>query len=79
MPLIREHLAGKTIFVSGGGGSIGSELCRQIAAFEPSLLVIADRSENSLYEFEIELKKRFPSLPLVATVASVNDYMGCGF
>ena len=76
MPLIREHLAGKTIFVSGGGGSIGSELCRQIAAFEPSLLVIADRSENSLYEFEIELKKRFPSLPLVATVASVNDYMG---
>ena len=76
MPLIREHLAGKTIFVSGGGGSIGSELCRQIAAFEPSLLVIADRSENSLYEFEIELKKRFPSLPLVATIASVNDYMG---
>ena len=76
MPLIREHLAGKTIFVSGGGGSIGSELCRQIAAFEPSLLVIADRSENSLYEFEIDLKQRFPSLPLVATVASVNDYMG---
>jgi FlaA1/EpsC-like NDP-sugar epimerase len=76
MPLIREHLAGKTIFVSGGGGSIGSELCRQIASFEPALLVIAERSENSLFDLEIELKKRFPSLPLVATIASVNDYKG---
>jgi FlaA1/EpsC-like NDP-sugar epimerase len=76
MDLIRTHVTGKTILVSGGGGSIGSELCRQISAFEPACLVIAERSENSLYDLEIELRQRFPSLHLVATISSVNDYEG---
>jgi FlaA1/EpsC-like NDP-sugar epimerase len=76
MALIRANVTGKTILVSGGGGSIGSELCRQISAFEPACLVIAERSENSLYDLEIELRQRFPSLHLVATISSVNDYEG---
>jgi FlaA1/EpsC-like NDP-sugar epimerase len=76
MALIRGHLSGKTILVSGGGGSIGSELCRQIAAFEPALLVIAERSENSLFDLEMELRNAFPFLPLFATIASINDYRG---
>jgi FlaA1/EpsC-like NDP-sugar epimerase len=76
LALIREQLAGKTVLVSGGGGSIGSELCRQVAAFGPARLVIAERSENSLLDLEMELNRNFPSIPVAATIASVNDYRG---
>ncbi|MEW6664885.1 MAG: nucleoside-diphosphate sugar epimerase/dehydratase [Thermodesulfobacteriota bacterium] len=73
MERIREYLKGKTVLVTGGGGSIGSELCRQVARFGPKGLVVAERSENSLYALELELRKRFPELPLYATISSIND------
>lgn len=73
---IRSYLEGKSVLVTGGGGSIGSELCRQIASFNPSKLIILDRSENSLMTLQIELRKRFKSLGLVSVIASVNDRVG---
>jgi FlaA1/EpsC-like NDP-sugar epimerase len=73
MDRIEDYLKGKTVLVSGGGGSIGSELCRQIARFDPKGLVVAERSENSLYDLELELRKRFPGLSLFATICSIND------
>jgi FlaA1/EpsC-like NDP-sugar epimerase len=76
LPELAEDLAGRSILITGGGGSIGSELCRQICAFEPARLVIAERSENSLHDLEIELRLHFPSVPLVATISSINDYQG---
>jgi FlaA1/EpsC-like NDP-sugar epimerase len=76
MRQIREYLGDKTVLVTGGAGSIGSELCRQIAPFGPKLLVIVERSENTLYEFQLEMKRRFPSLPLYASISSINDFAG---
>ena len=70
---IFDELHGKTILVTGGGGSIGSELCRQIAAHAPKRLVIFDIYENSTYEIERELRKKFPSLDLVTLIGSVRD------
>lgn len=66
-------LRGKTILVTGGGGSIGSELCRQIARFEPKLLVILDMYENNAYDLENELKFNYPSLAVKTVIASVRD------
>ncbi|OPX37091.1 MAG: nucleoside-diphosphate sugar epimerase, partial [Desulfobacteraceae bacterium 4484_190.1] len=66
----------RVILVTGGGGSIGSELCRQIAGFNPRLLVILDRSENSLFDLELELKKSFPDVPLHVSVSTINNYLG---
>jgi FlaA1/EpsC-like NDP-sugar epimerase len=76
MRQIREYIGDKTVLVTGGAGSIGSELCRQIAPFGPKLLVIVERSENTLYEFQLEMKRRFPSLPLYASISSINDFAG---
>lgn len=68
------HLKGKTILVTGGGGSIGSELCRQIAAHEPKLLIIFDIYENNAYDIEQELKRTYGSkLNLVVLIGSVRD------
>ena len=76
----REHIADfikdRVILVSGGGGSIGSELCRQVAFFHPRSLVVLDRAENSLYDTEFYLRRRFPDLDLHALVASINDAPG---
>jgi FlaA1/EpsC-like NDP-sugar epimerase len=70
---IRRGLVGKTILVTGGGGSIGSELCRQIAALEPARLVLLENSEYNLYTLEMELANRFPGVQRVACLGDVRD------
>lgn len=67
--LINERI----VLVTGGGGSIGSELCRQIAKFNPKQLIIFDIYENNLYNIEMELKQNYPNLNLKAIVGSVRD------
>lgn len=62
---IFEHLKGKTILVTGGGGSIGSELCRQIAGHHPKQLILFEIYENNAYDIEQELKRKYPELNLV--------------
>lgn len=74
MDEIFQYIQGKTIMVTGGGGSIGSELCRQIAAHEPKQLIIFDVYENNAYEIEQELKRKYKdSLNLVVLIGSVRD------
>ncbi|HBS52159.1 MAG TPA: polysaccharide biosynthesis protein [Coxiellaceae bacterium] len=70
---IAETIRGKNIFVTGGGGSIGSELCRQIAYLAPSLLVIVDNSEFNLYTIDKELREKFPTLHLVTCLIDIVD------
>ena len=71
-PETREYYAGKTVLISGGGGSIGSELCRQIARMKPRKIVVLDVYENGAYDIEQELKiaygKDFPVVPEIITV-----------
>jgi len=66
-------LAGKTVLVTGAGGSIGSELCRQLARFAPAKLVLYELSEFNLYSIEQDLGLRFPNLPLVRVIGDVKD------
>ncbi len=73
MEEIYKSLAGKTILVTGGGGSIGSELCRQIAMHGPRQLVIFDVYENNAYEIQNELKRHYPNLNLAVLIGSVRD------
>ena len=68
-----EFLNGRVVMVTGGGGSIGSELCRQIAAHGPKQLIILDIYENSAYDIQLELKEKYPHLDLVVLIASVRD------
>ena len=70
---IAEDIKNKTVIVTGGGGSIGSELCRQIASFSPKLLIIFDIYENSAYDIQNELKSKYPTLPLKVLIGSVRD------
>ena len=70
---IADYLSGKTVLVTGGGGSIGSELCRQIAKFKPKQLIIFDIYENNAYEIQNELKRTYPELDLVTLIGSVRD------
>lgn len=70
---IGAGLTGKVILVSGGGGSIGAELCRQLAPLEPAALLLLERCEFNLYTIELELSERFPGLPLYAQLGSVCD------
>ena len=70
---ISDALAGKTVLVSGAGGSIGSELCRQIARLGPSKLIAFERSEFNLYSIELELRRNFPELVLAAQLGDVTD------
>ena len=74
MAEIFNQLKGKTILVTGGGGSIGSELCRQLAAHEPKQLIIFDVYENNAYEIEQELRRKYKDrLNLVVLIGSVRD------
>lgn len=70
---IREGLSGKTILVTGGGGSIGSELCRQIAALQPAQLILLENSEYNLYALDMELGQRFPAVQLTNCLGDVRD------
>lgn len=70
---IMDYINYKTILITGGGGSIGSELCRQIAKNNPKKLLILDIYENNLYDIQIELKRDYPYLDLHALIASVRD------
>lgn len=70
---IEELIQNKVVLVTGGGGSIGSELCRQIVKYNPEKLVIVDIYENNLYSIEQELRFNYPELELEAIVASIRD------
>jgi len=70
---ISDYIRDKRILVTGGGGSIGSELCRQIAKFSPSELSILDIYENNVYDLQNELKRKYPDLNLKVIIASIRD------
>lgn len=71
---IANTLGNKVILVTGGGGSIGSELCRQIAKCKPRKLIILDIYENNAYEIEQELKRNYPNVSVITIIGSVRDY-----
>ena len=70
---IRSHIRQRRVLITGGGGSIGSELCRQLASYEPEHLIIFDIYENNAYAIEQELRRRYPSLHLTVLIGSVRD------
>ena len=70
---VLDHVSGKVILVTGGGGSIGSELCRQIAAHHPKQLIILDIYENNAYDIQQELLRKYPELNLAVLIASVRN------
>lgn len=70
---IEDYIKGKTVLVTGGGGSIGSELCRQIAKFSPKMLIILDIYENNAYDIQNELKNDYKDLNLKVLIGSVRD------
>lgn len=70
---LRADLRGKTVLVTGAGGSIGSELCQQLAPFGPGQLVMLERSENTLYLNQVELEQRHPDLNIVPVVGDILD------
>ena len=70
---VRVLAHARAVMVTGAGGSIGSELCRQIAALEPQLLVVLDHSENQVFETEVELRRRFPNLQIAPVIADIRD------
>ena len=73
MKEVFDFINGKTVLVTGGGGSIGSELCRQIAAHSPKQLIILDIYENNAYDIQMELREKYPELDLVTLIGSVRD------
>jgi FlaA1/EpsC-like NDP-sugar epimerase len=70
---IALYLKNKVVLVTGGGGSIGSELCRQIAAFLPKQLILLDFYENNAYDIQNELKFKYPDLNLTAVIANIRE------
>ncbi len=70
---IANYVTDQVVLVTGAGGSIGSELCRQIAPFNPKKLLLLGHGENSIYEIEVELRKTFPTLKLDTVIADVRD------
>jgi FlaA1/EpsC-like NDP-sugar epimerase len=70
---IAESLSGRTVLITGAGGSIGSELCRQVARYGPLRIVLYELSEIALYNIEQELTETFPHLPLVRLIGDVKD------
>lgn len=70
---VLEYVSGKVVMVTGGGGSIGSELCRQIAAHQPKQLIIVDIYENNAYDIQQELMRKYPRLNQEVLIASVRN------
>ena len=77
-PEIRNELTGRSVLVTGAGGSIGSELCRQIAELEPSRLILVDNSEFNLYRIEQSLRDAYPALVFSIVLADVCDAVAVG-
>ena len=73
MKEVFDFITGKTVLVTGGGGSIGSELCRQIAAHKPKQLIIFVIYENNAYDIQLELKEKYPEMNLEVLIGSVRD------
>lgn len=71
---IGRFLKDKTVLVTGGGGSIGSELCRQIVKYHPARLIIFDIYENNAYEIQMELERHYPEFQIITLIGSVRDY-----
>lgn len=71
--LIESCLKGQRVIVTGAGGSIGSELCRQICRFSPETLILFERAESPLYEIELDLKREFAHLNIVPLLADIQD------
>ncbi len=70
---IMDYVTGKVVMVTGGGGSIGSELCRQLASYQPKQLIILDIYENNAYDIQQELHQKYPELNMVVLIASVRN------
>ncbi len=70
---IMGYVKNKCIMVTGGGGSIGSELCRQLASHQPKCLIIFDIYENNAYDIQQELKRDFPTVNVVTLIGSVRN------
>lgn len=70
---VAGYVSGKVVLVTGGGGSIGSELCRQLAAHNPKQLIIVDIYENNAYDIQQELKRKYPNLNLEVLIGSVRN------
>jgi FlaA1/EpsC-like NDP-sugar epimerase len=70
---IQKNIAGRCVLVTGAAGSIGSELCRQLARFNPACLVAFDQAESDLFRIENELRERYPQLELVTALGSIRD------
>ncbi len=73
MEEIYQQISGKTVLVTGGGGSIGSELCRQVAGHNPKQLIIFDVYENNAYDIQQELREKYPDLNMAVLIGSVRD------
>jgi len=71
LPRVRSFVAGTTVLVTGAAGSIGSELCRQLAGYGPARLVLYDRHENGVFVLEMELRQRFPDVTLIPILGDV--------
>jgi len=70
---IGEYLTGKVVLVTGAGGSIGSEICRQVASYRPQRLILLGKGENSIFQVAMELRWKYPEIPLVSCVADIRD------
>ena len=70
---IGSYLSGTCVLVTGAGGSIGSELCRQICRFRPKILILYERAESPLYDIELELKSSYPDVDIKPTLADIRD------
>jgi len=70
---IQLRIAGRSVLVTGAAGSIGSELCRQIARFKPGRLIALDQAESELFRIDLELREKFPELSLTAEVGDIRD------
>lgn len=70
---VSKYIAGKVVMVTGGGGSIGSELCRQLAQNNPARIIIFDIYENNAYEIQQELKREYPKIPVETLIGSVRN------
>src|SRR5882724_11501746 len=77
-PELQRFLAGKVVLVTGAGGSIGSEICRQTMKFCPGKIILIDRAENALFEIDRELRERWVGADIVPVIADVCDVKRIG-